>query len=126
MARFTDVAELASSEGKEILLVGDFNCDFSAKRLTSGCKQLKSLFRTLSVTQLIDSPTRITKDTSTLLDLIATNCPQNISKSGVISSGFSDHEMIFFIRKINWKRFPAQMKTFRNYANYDHQNSLKI
>ena len=126
MARFTDVAELASSEGKEILLVGDFNCDFSAKRLTSGCKQLKSLFRTLSVTQLIDSPTRITKDTSTLLDLIATNCPQNISKSGVISSGFSDHEIIFFIRKINWKRFPAQMKTFRNYANYDHQNSLKI
>ena len=88
MACFTDVAELASSEGKEILLVGDFNCDFSAKRLTSGCKQLKSLFRTLSVTQLIDSPTRITKDTSTLLDLIATNCPQNISKSGVISSGF--------------------------------------
>ena len=126
MARFTDVAELASSEGKEILLVGDFNCDFSAKRLTSGCKQLKSLFRTLSFTQLIDSPTRITKDTSTLLDLIATNCPQNVSKSGVISSGFSDHEMIFFIRKINWKRFPAQMKTFRNYGNYDHQNSLKI
>ena len=119
MARFTDVAELTSSEGKEILLVGDFNCDFSAKRLTSGCKQLKSLFRTLSFIQFIDSPTRITKDTSTLLDLIATNCPQNISKSGVISSGFSDHEMIFFIRKINWKRFPAQMKTFRNYANYE-------
>ena len=30
----------------------------------------------------------------------------------------SDHELVYCLRKLNWKKGPAQMKTFRNYANY--------
>ena len=30
--------------------------------------------------------------------------------------------MVYFIRNLNWKRAPAQIKTFRNYLNYDANN----
>ena len=72
----------------------------------------------MSFKQLIASPTRMVEDSASLVDLIATNCPQNISNFGVASLHLSDHELVYCIRKLNWKKAPAQMKTFRNYANY--------
>ncbi len=54
-----------------------------------------------------------------MLDLIATNFPQNISLSGVVCTGLIDHEMVYCIRKINWKRSPERIRTVRNYAKYD-------
>ena len=39
---------------------------------------------------------------STLIDHIITNKPENISKSGVIHTGISDHSLIYAIRKINY------------------------
>ena len=71
------------------------------------CKQLKALFKTLQFKELIKEPTRIASNASTLIDLIATNNPQNISDSGVIRASLSDHEMIYCIRKLNWKKAPA-------------------
>ena len=85
-------------EGKELLILGDFNCDFLAKRASiPECKQLKALFKSLHIKQLIKEATRIAPESSTLLDLIATNNSQNISKSGVISSSLSDHEMVYIV-----------------------------
>ena len=93
---FSDTIESLSVENKEVLVLGDFNCDFSAKKTTQPeCRQMKCLFKSLSFSQLINSPTRITSESSTLIDLIATNNPQNIRSSGVLSSGLSDHELIY-------------------------------
>ena len=63
--------------------------------------------------------TRVTPDSKTLIDLIAANNPHNISSSGVISYSLSDHEIVYCVRKINWKRAPGLIKTFRNYVKYD-------
>ena len=57
---FSDTIESLSVENKEVLVLGDFNCDFSAKKTTQPeCKQMKCLFKSLSFSQLINSPTRI-------------------------------------------------------------------
>ena len=126
MSVFSDTIESLSVENKEVLVLGDFNCDFSTKKTTHPeCKQMKCLFKSLSFSQLINSPTRIASESSTLIDLIATNNPQNIRSSGVLSSGLSDHELIYCVRKLNWMRFPYEMKTFRNYANYDQHKFCK-
>ena len=110
MSAFSDTIEALSVENKEVLLLSDFNCDFSAKKTTQPeCKQMKCLFKSLSFSQLINSPTRITTESSTLIDLIATNNPQNIRSSGVLSSGLSDHELIYCVRKLNWMRLPYEM-----------------
>ena len=120
MVKLNSILDTATADGKEILLFGDFNCCFmSAHRNNSECKQLISLFKSLNLKQLINSPTRISKDSKSLIDLIAVNYPQNICDSGVVSTNLSDHELVYCVRKLNWRKAPAQIKTFRNYANYN-------
>ena len=129
MVKLNGILDTASAEGKEMLLFGDFNCCFmSSHRNDSDCKQLKSLFRSLNIKQLIDQPTRITKNSKSLIDLVAVNCPQNVCESGVVSAHLSDHELVYCVRKLNWKRAPSQVKTFRNYAHFNvdaFRNDLK-
>ena len=48
-----------------------------------------------------DNPTRTTDKSSTLLDHFATNKPNFIILSGSRSIGFSDHDLVFGIRKIS-------------------------
>ena len=120
MTKLNNMLDLVLAQGKEVILTGDFNCCFmSNSRNNSDCNQLKSLCRYSDLKQLIAQPTRVTKDTISLIDLVATSCPQNISDSGVITSHLSDHELIYCIRRLNWLKAPSQIKTFRNYANYN-------
>ena len=100
--------------------VGNLNVlnDKKLKNETFSRRELKSLFRNFDFKQFINSPTRISMNSKSLIDIIASNCPRNISESGVITTHLSDHELVYCVRKINWKKAPAEIKTFRNYANY--------
>lgn len=120
MVKLNSILETATANCKEILLFGDFNCCLiSAHRNNSECKQLKSLFKSLNLKQLINRPTRIAKDSKSLIDFIAVNYPQNICDLGVVSTNLSDHELVYCVRNLNWRKAPAQFKAFRNYANYN-------
>jgi len=48
----------------------------------------------LGLKQLIITPTRITRESKTLIDVICSNVPHNISSVKVIPAGLSDHELI--------------------------------
>ena len=120
--KLDNTLDTATAKGREVLITGDLNEDLLCKRDTiPECKQLRTLLKGWQFKHLIDKPTRIARNSSTLLDIVAANCPQNISHSGVITTSLSDNEMVYCIRKINWQKAPAQTKTFRNYANYDHK-----
>ena len=74
----------AAARRKEVIILGDLNCDLLAKRNNTSveCRQLKGLLRSENFTQLIHQPTPITRDSQTLLDIIATNASHNIKESG--------------------------------------------
>lgn len=92
----------AAAKGKEVIVTGDLNCDLlPSKTILKGCKQLKMLFKSENLSQLITQPTRITKHSKTLLDVMITNNPVNIRNSWVLVLSFSDHEMVYCIRKLN-------------------------
>lgn len=111
MVKLNGILDTASAEGKGVLLFGDFNCCFmSSHRNDSDCKQLKSLFRSLNIKQLIDQRTRITKNSRSLTDLVAVNCPHNVCESEVVSAHLSDHELVYRFRKFNWKRAPLKSR----------------
>ena len=121
MTRLDGIMDNTTAQGNEVLVLGDFNCNFlfSISLCTAPeCKQLKTLFNSLQLKQLIKEPTSISQDSCKLIDLIATNGPQNFSSSGEISANLSDNEIIYGVRKLNWKKVPAQIKTLRNWANY--------
>ena len=58
-----------------------------------------------SLKQLITCPTRVTCNTSTLIDHILTNSSEKIFQSGVIDSRISDHRLIFCTRKVKRVKF---------------------
>ena len=86
---------------KEIILLGDVNCNLLKESPDATTKKLQSLYEIYQMSQLISEATRVTKQSATLIDHLATNKPEKISSSGVIHTGISDHSLIFAIRKIN-------------------------
>ena len=45
-------------------------------------------------------PTRITKNSTSLLDHVLTNSADRVSQFGVVDTGLSDHQLIYCTRKI--------------------------
>ena len=63
--------------------------------ITADAKKYIEFCQTFGLKQLIHSPTRITCNTSTLLDHIITNTSEKVSQSGTIDIALSDHQLIF-------------------------------
>ena len=92
-------------EGKEMILIGDTNCDLTAKTtdqpIDNDSKHMVDLYGFLSFVQLIGEPTRITVTTSSIIDHVATTCARNIVKSGALHVSLSDHYLVYCIRRFN-------------------------
>ncbi len=108
--------DIISTENKEILILGDLNCNYQDK---TDHKEWKDLLSSFGLRQLIKAPTRITRLFSTLNDVICSNEPQNVSSATVIPAGLSDHELIACVRKMhNMKQKPREISC-RNDSKYN-------
>ena len=63
--------------------------------ITADAKKYIEFCQTFGLKQLIRSPTRITCNSSTLLDHIITNTSEKVSQSGTIDIALPDHQLIF-------------------------------
>ncbi|CAH3169821.1 unnamed protein product [Porites lobata] len=79
-------------------------------------RQLINIADIYGLHQLISDPTRITDKSSTLIDLIYTNCPEKVVCSGVAHISISDHSLIKAI-KSNDPHEWANFKRMRNKVN---------
>ena len=85
----------------EIIMLGDLNIDVTNKKSNSSLvKKLFCFASMFGLTQMIDCATRITCTCSTILDLIFTSVVDNITQSGVLTVGISDHLVIYCTRKV--------------------------
>ena len=79
-----DSLSLAIAENKDILLVGDPNANFVPTQRTYGVsREIKDTLIGFGMSQLINEPTGIAKS-STLIDVIRSAHPPNISVTKVI------------------------------------------
>ena len=85
----------------EYYLLGDFNCDQISPISNNDTRLLNNITEIYGLTQPIQEATRITENTSTLLDVIYTNFPNKIVCSGVSHIGISDHSLVFAYRKVS-------------------------
>ena len=92
-------------EGKEMILLGDTNCDLTRRSsdqlMDNNAKHMADIYELFSFKQLVEEPTRVTLETATLIDHIATTCARNIVKTGVHEVSLSDHFLVYCIRKFN-------------------------
>ena len=105
-----------SKEQKEVIILGDFNVDY---KKASDNKEIKDVFTLNGFTQIIKTPTRITKQSETIIDIINTNNPEAIANEEVFPMSISDHDLVGCVRKINNKTFSPKTITCRNYARYN-------
>ena len=77
------VLSFLDKEGKEIILLGDTNCDLTPKQaeqpIDNNSKHMLDVYELFSFKQRIDRPTRVTLTTS-IIDHIATKRARNIVK----------------------------------------------
>ena len=86
------------------------NCD-TFKPKDNNTKHLKKVYADHHLTLIIAEPTRVTLDTRTLIDHIATNKPEYASKSRVIACGISDRELAFVNRSMRILKIKKDPKT---------------
>ena len=69
--------------------------------------------------QLIESPTRITCSSSSVIDHILASFPDRVTQRGILNVGLSDHQLIYGTRKITGiKRGGHKQIKFRSFKNY--------
>jgi hypothetical protein len=101
-----DTALSSISLEAEVILLGDFNVNFLATK-NYASRALKR--KLLSFEQLIDKPTRITENSSTLIDLLFANNNHRIVSSGVLHVNLSDHSLIYCVVKAGVRRAPRRV-----------------
>ena len=110
---------------QEMYILGDINID----KKSPLAKLYNEICCLHGLKQLINSPTRITINTSTTLDHILTNSKEKFTDSGVIDISLSDHQMIFFTRKIQKQKFykhkNINVRSMKIYSELELVNLLK-
>ena len=98
---------------KPFLVLGDINDD-----LLSRDNKVGNIIHNLNLTQLINKPTRVTANSSTLLDLIVTNKKEFIVHSDVLPCSIADHDLITVTINVRKEKRTPPTKTFRSLAKY--------
>lgn len=96
------------NHNKEIILMGDFNLNWEDKTKR---KKVKAITDKYHLEQLKKCPTRITKCSSTQLDLFFSNKCERITTSYNLITGLSNHNLTLVARKLTKKRFQNTVPT---------------
>ena len=106
------------NENYELIIIGDFNCDVGKSLSDPQTQKLQFMCCLYQIDQLITEPTRVTPTSATIIDLILTNRSENISESGVIHLGISDHSLVYLVRKFTPPKSRKTAREIRNFKNF--------
>ena len=125
---------LLNLKDNEIYLLGDFNINllqngnyiFKNRKGMAACQgavhtlinKYQEFCQIFSLKQLIICPTRVTCNTSSLIDRILTNTTEKFFQSGIIDCGMSNHQLIFCTRKIKRAKFNKHNVVFLRSPKY--------
>ena len=115
--------EAVSSLTNTVFLAGDLNADLLApdKQHRDG-RALLDLLDIFNLDCLITEPTRTTKTTETLLDLILTNDKKKVLTSGVVDTQLSDHSLVYTILRLSVPRTRSRNICFHSLKNFSREN----
>ena len=89
------------------------------KNVDSFTKKYHECCTLFGLKQLIKCPTRVTCNSSSILDHALASFPDRVSESGVIDIGISDHQLIYCTKKTaRIKSYYHKQITFRSLKNY--------
>ena len=115
-----------TSKYENCIILGDMNIDH-LKINSSPLRFFNTYFtEPFAFSQIVDKPTRITKTSSTLIDLMLTSNTDNVKVHGVVDTpGISDHCLTFMAYSLRKPKFKAKMVTRRDFRNFDEELFIK-
>ena len=105
---------------KNIILVGNFNCDLLPKSHNSESdygKRLQRILNNCGLKNIINSPTSVTATSKSLIDLVITSQPSKTKISGSVDLGISDHHLIFTVFKVAGSNAKPKIISGKNYKS---------
>lgn len=109
-----DVFRIICLRNKPVFILGDLN-----DNLLSPDNKLGKIIKNMKLSQLIDKPTRITPNSSTLLDVIITNKIDIVINSDVVPGTIADHDLITITINVSKPKRQPVTKTMRCLKNYN-------
>ena len=119
MDAFESLLENLESRDIEINMFGDLNCDVGATPADHNTRRLLEICNNFQYKQLMEKPTRITKNASTTIDLILTNDITKFSHYRTTDIAISDHSLIYAIRKLPSFKSNPKIVVTREYKSFD-------
>ena len=111
------VLQQTANTTKNMYALGDLNDD----QLNSNKTKMKNIIHRLNLHQLVQTATRQTDKSKTLLDLIITNNPSSVIRTSV-SPSIADHHEVSCEIDIRKKKRPKIMFTGRTKENYSPES----
>ena len=122
-----NVTEQATSSSDTVIVVGDLNYDYKrdASLATNPVYFIESMF---GMKQLVETPTRITTESSTLLDVILSSVPDCHVNTKVLPITMSDHFPVFTLirshQKLKAVHKTVRFRDFKHFVLNDFLNDL--
>ena len=120
--KFHDLLGRLENYDMEINILGDINCDLGTAAFNHKSAALLGICNEYQLEQLIRHPTRITQYTSSQIDLFLTSNSSNFSHTGVSHIGFSDHCLIYAIRKFSAPKGIPKVILCRSFNKFNQVN----
>lgn len=110
------VSEIRNRKKHNTIIHGDFNINYE-NHTCRWAKELKDWESSLHLNQLVKIPTRVTENTSSMMDLCFTDL-NHIQSSGVLNTNMSDHFPTFALIKKTREVKDKTSFVGRSYANF--------
>ena len=105
---FDEVISQIWQTRSNLLIMGDLNSDLLRKNahtdLGTQGKKLQRILNRYTLKNVIKCPTRVSKTSETLIDLILTSNVSKIAKAGASELSISDHKLVYSIIKLHRAR----------------------
>lgn len=119
LSEFEDTLSLILPRAQNIICSGDFN--FNMYNFSNlNVQSLYAVLDEFGLKQIVDSPTRITNITSTLLDLIMVLNEDTVLEKGVVDYDLSDHQLVYCVIEMCGRNTEPRMVTYRDYKNFNY------
>ena len=108
------------SEGKQVLMCGDLNCDLLRPSLPH-VRPLSSLINNVAMHQGVSQPTRVTNISSTLIDIVLVSDHSLVTDCRSESCIVSDHNLVIAKMMVRRAKMKANPVSFRRWNNTDYR-----
>jgi len=111
-----NISREMSLKRKPLFILGDLNDDLNKPNA-----KLHGIINKNKLEQLIKKPTRITENTSSILDVIITNRPDIILHTDAVPCHIADHELLTLTINVEKPKRKPVTKTSRDLTQYNPQ-----